>query len=254
MPVFNFPKISSRLVQPRIENNDSSLLSRAFRTRVLGNPEADPALFYQASTKSDKIPVAIYKVKDGGLKVFLRKFALTILAPLIALIIVGIILLNVLNQPKVTVLIERESVVLGDVPVPASVRPVGRANIFTQQQFIGVYLTQTLPNYSNEFKNAASYISSKSLDEVNAFYNTRLLQTKSLLWQTYGNQAKYNLSVTTLYLRTLASQIPGSVEGLVVQLEQVDPIILKRDPTYYDRQTKLGETVIILSKAWLVPR
>jgi hypothetical protein len=254
MPGFKNSKLSSRLVQPEIENNDSSLLARAFRSRMLGGPGPDPALLYPNTTGAAKVPVAVYKDNSVGFKVLLRKFALTVLAPLLAIIIIGVIVISTFTENKVSVPIESESVVLSDVPVPAGVRPIERAKIYTQQQFIGVYLNQVLPNYTSEYKGAASYMTSKSFDELNAFYTSRLLQTKSLRWQSFGKPTTYNLTYTSLYLRALVSQVPGSIEALVVQLEPVNATILKKDPAYYDRQTKLGETVIILSKAWLVPR
>lgn len=255
MPVFRPSKFPPRLVQPEIEDNDSSLLARAFRSRILGGLEVDPALLYPGNPKSGKVPVAIYNHNTTSTGRFIRKIGLTLVAPLLAVIIIGVIILTTVNQDKASSPpIQTESVVLSDVPVPAGVRPIQRAKTYTQQQFIDVYLNQVLPNYSDEYKGAASYITSRSFDEANNFYITRLLQTKSLQWQAYGKPTTYNLSYTTLYLRALSSQVPGSVEALVVQLEPVDSVILKKDPTYYDAQAKLGETVIILSKAWLVPR
>jgi hypothetical protein len=254
MPLFKSSKFPSRLVQPEIEDTDSSLLARAFRRRVLSGPEADPALLYLETSQTARLPVAVYSAKGPSTARLLRKIGLTIVAPLLALIIVGVIIMTTLTPEKVSQPIASESVVLNDVPVPANVRPIQRAKTYTQQQFITVYLNQILPNYSSEFKGAASYLTSRPFDEVNNFYITRLLQTKALLWQTYGKPTTYNLSYTTLYLRALRSQVPGSVEALVVQLEPVDSVILKTDPTFYDKLAKPGETVIILSKAWLVPR
>jgi hypothetical protein len=254
MPLFKSSKFSSRLVQPAIEDNDPSLLARAFRRRVLGGPEVDPALLYLGTNETARVPVAVYNAKRPNTARFLRKIGLTIVAPLLAIFIVGVIIMTTLTPAKVSQPIASESVVLADVPVPANVRPIPRAKTFTQQQFITVYLNQLLPNYSSEFKGAASYMTSRPFDEVNNFYITKLLQTKSLLWQTYGKPTTYNLSYTSLYLRALSSQVSGSVEALVVQLEPVDSVILKTDPTFYDSQAKPGETVIILSKAWLVPR
>lgn len=253
MPDLKLPKFTRRLVQPDIDDNDSSLLAKAFRSRVLSGFEADPALLYPAASAPRRVRVAVYNDKGGPL-VLLRKFAFTIVAPLIALLIVAVILLNTLVQPKVSVPIQNESVALSDVPVPAGVRAIGRAKLYTVPQFTDVYLNQALPNYTNEYKGGASYISPQSPDDLKAYYSTKLLQNKALRWQTFGKSVTFNLTYTTLYLRALPSQVAGTVEGLIVQIEPVDATLLKKDPTAYDAQAKLGETVIILTKSWLVPR
>ncbi|MDB5079051.1 MAG: hypothetical protein JWP00_975 [Chloroflexi bacterium] len=254
MPVFKPSKFRTRLTQPAIEDNDSSLLARAFRTRLLGGSEADPALFYPAGPGAKKVPVAVYQDRTASTRTLLRKISLTIGAPLLAIIIVGLIVFSTFAPDKVSLPVQSESVIFGDVPVPANVRPIQRAKLNAQQQFVDVYLNQVLPHYSEDFKGAASYISSKSLDELKSWYSTRLLDTKSLRWQVYGKPTTYNTTYTSLYLRALTSQVPGSVEALVVQLEPVSSLVLKKDPTSYDEQAKLGETVIILSRAWLAPR
>src|SRR5689334_14300224 len=117
MPVLKLPKFTRRLVQPDIDDNESSLLARAFRSRVLGGLETDPAMLYPAVTAPRKVRVATYSDKGGPL-VLLRKFAFTVIAPLIALVIVAVILLNTFVQPKSAVPIQSESVALNDVPVP----------------------------------------------------------------------------------------------------------------------------------------
>ena len=252
MADFKITKLGSRLVQPKIEEGETSLLARAFRTRLLDGSAADPALLYPQ--RPGNVRVAVYNDKSVKLRTFIRRVTLAFIAPLIALLIIGFIVFSTINQPKPSLPIATESVVLSDVPVPAGVRPIQRATIFSPKQFIDVYLNQTLPKYSDQFKSAASYIGPKSQDELNAFYKTRLLQTKSLGWQAYGKPTSYNITFTSLYVRALNSQVPGSIEALVVQFEPVKAEVLKQDPTYYDSQTKLGETVLILSKAWLVPR
>ncbi len=252
MPDLKITKLGSRLVQPRIDEGESSLLARAFRTRLLEDAAPDPALLYPK--KPGKVRVAVFNDTSEKFRTVIRRIALTVIAPVVALLIIGFIVLSTINQPKLSLPIETESVVLGDVPVPAGVRPIERATLYSPSQFIDVYLNQVLPNYSDQFKSAASYIGPNSQDELNAFYNTRLLQTKSLRWQTYGKPATYNITFTSLYVRALSSQVPGSIEALVVQFEPVSVGILKQDPAYYDKQAKLGETVIILSKAWLTPR
>lgn len=252
MPNSKITKFGSRLVQPTPEDSDSSLLARAFRSRLLDDSAVDPALFHPQ--RSSRVRVATYDDPGVNLRATFRKIALAVIAPLIALCLIGFIVLSTINQPRPSVPIQTESVVLGDVPVPAGVRPIERATLYSPKQFIDVYLNRVLPNYSDQFKSAATYIGPKTLDELKEFYNTRLLQNKALAWQPYGKPATYNITYTSLYVRALASQVPGSIEALVVQFEPVDLNILKSDPNYYDKQTKPGETAIILSKAWLIPR
>ena len=252
MPDFKLAKLGSRLVQPGIDDGEPSLLAKAFRDRLLEETAADPALLYPA--RPDRVRVAVYNDTSIRVKTLLRRTALTVIAPLIALLIVGFIVLTTINQPQPSLPIETESVALVDVPVPAGVRPIQRATLYSPKSFIDVYLNRTLPNYSNQFKSAASYIGSMPQADLINFYSTRLLQNKALGWQTYGKPATYNITFTSLYVRSLASQVPGSIEALVVQFEPVEANILKQDPAYYDKQAKLGDTVIILSKAWLTPR
>ncbi|MBN9388550.1 MAG: hypothetical protein J0I20_10900 [Chloroflexi bacterium] len=252
MPDFKIAKLGSRLVQPAIEDGDTSLLAKAFRTRLLDEAASDPALLNPLPQA--RVRVAFYEDPGVKLRTILRKIALTVIAPLIALFIIGFIVLSTINQPKPVVPIATESVVLSDVPVPAGVRPIQRATLYSPKQFIDVYLNQVLPSYTDDFKAAATYIGPKTQDELKDFYNTRLLQNKALGWQVYGKPTTYNISYTSLYVRALPSQVSGTIEALVVQFEPVDLNILRSDPLYYDSQTKPGEIAIILSKAWLVPR
>jgi hypothetical protein len=254
MPDFKIAKLGSRLVQPAIEDGatSTSLLAKAFKSRLLDESAADPALLYPQ--RPTRVRVAFYDDPGVKLRTALRKIALTVVAPLIALLIIGFIVLSTINQPRPVVPIATESVVLGDVPVPAGVRPIERATLYSPRQFIDVYLNRVLPTYTDDFKSAATYIGPKTQDELKDFYNSRLLQNKALGWQVYGKPATYNISYTSLYVRALPSQVSGTVEALVVQFEPVDLTILRSDPQYYDNQTKPGETAIILSKAWLVPR
>ena len=252
MPGFKIGKIGSRMVQTSIDEGEPSLLARAFRTRLMEESSADPALLYPQ--RPGKVRVAVYNDTSEKFRTLFRRIALTVIAPIIALLLIGFIVLSTINQPRPSLHIQTESVALGDVPVPAGVRPIERATLYSPRPFIDVYLNRILPNYSDQFKSAASYIGPMSQDELSAFYSSRLLQTKSLGWQTYGKPTTYNITFTSLYVRALSSQVPGSVEALVVQFEPVNTDILKQDPAYYDKQTKPGETVIILSKAWLTPR
>lgn len=252
MPEFNIAKLGSRLVQPGIDDTEPSLLARAFRDRLLQDGAADPALL--ASTRPHKVRVAVYNDTTLKIRTLLRRLALTVVAPLVALLIIGLIVFSTFNQPKASLPIATESVALGDVPVPAGVRPIQRATLYSPRQFVDVYLNRVLPTYTDQFKSAASYIGSMSQDELNNFYTSRLLQNKALAWQSYGKSATYNITFTSLYVRALSSQVPGSVEALLVQFEPVNAEILRQDPAAYDKEAKLGETVLILSKAWLIPR
>lgn len=252
MPDFNLARIGSRLVQPKLEDADTSLLAKAFRTRLLDESAADPALLNPQ--RANRVRVAVFDDPGARVRTFFRKFALTVIAPLVALLIIGFIVLSTLNQPKPVVPIATETVVLSDVPVPVGVRPIERATLYSPKQFVDVYLNQVLPSYSDDFKSAATYIGPKTQDELKDFYNNRLLQNKSLGWQVYGKPTTYNITYTSLYVRALPSQVSGTIEALIVQFEPVDLNILRSDPAYYDKQTKPGEVAIILSKAWLVPR
>src|SRR4051812_7233510 len=116
MPVLKLPKFTRRLAQADIDDNESSLLAKAFRSRVLGGLETDPALLYPVAAAPRQVRVAVYRDK-GGLLLLARKLAFTVIAPLIALLIVAVILLNTVGgQQKAAVPIQNESVALTDVP------------------------------------------------------------------------------------------------------------------------------------------
>ncbi len=246
-------KFRKKLRQSEIEDDPQSLTAKAFRRRIL-DEETDNPLTTGTATQAPKI--AVYRDKTAPLRRNLIRIGLIFIAPIVA---IGIILLIVFgaiqdNANKVVPVVETESIALQVIPVPGGVRPISRALNLNQKRSAEIYFDRTLPQYLNDFKGAATYISGKSKEEIKKFYDSKLVEPKPPPWQTFGNPLTSGSFYTVLYLRALTNGPPGSIEALVLQIEPVSRDILKKDPEYYDLQAKEGENVIILWKSWLVPR
>jgi hypothetical protein len=245
-------KIRNRIKQSEIEEDPQSLSARAFRRRVLEEEEVLGSL--ATETTSQGFRVAIYQDKGRRWRRSLLRFGLVFVGPLLAIGLIGLIVLNVVNENKVAVTVETESTTLDDIPVPPGVRAIGRARNLDQSISADIYFRQVLPNYRQNFKGAATYITSKSQDEIKKFYDSKLVEPKPPPWQSYGKPIVTTELYRTLYMRALPNGPPNSIEALVLQIEPVNKDILKKDPDYYDAQAKIGENVIVLWKSWLVPR
>ncbi len=242
-------KLRNRIRQTEVEEDPQSLSVRAFRRRVLDEEsEINPLATGQVGPE---LKVAVYRDRGAQLRRGLLRFLLVIVAPLAALALILLIVLNIVNDNKVAPIVETESVVMANIPVPGGVRPISRARNLNQKTSAQIYYNSVLSGYNLDFKGAATYITAKSKDEIKQFYDSKLVDPKPPPWQIYGKPGNILNVFSILYLRALPNGPPNSLEGLAVQIEPVDQEILRKDPEYYDTKAQVGENVITLWKGWL---
>jgi hypothetical protein len=245
-------KIRNRIKQSDIEEDPQSLSAKAFRRRLLEEDEtADPLAL---PVSSSKVKVAVYRDRSSRLRRSLIRFGLVVVAPLLALGLIFFLVFNIINDNRPVVVVETESVALDNIPVPGGVQAIARAKNLNQQTSANIYFGKVLPTYNQNFKGAATYLTSKSRDDIKKFYDSKLVEPKPPPWQTYGNPTTIADFYTVLYLRSLPNGPPGSIEALVLQIEPVRKDIMQRDPDYYGPQAKEGQNVIVLWKTWLAPK
>ena len=245
----NLSRFSKRLKQQDIEEQTEpdSLSARAFRHRLLDEEINEPI---PGNTTAPSQPrVAVYRPVANPLPRRLLRFGLVVVAPLLAIALILWITFTTIAQNQTTEAVKVESVFDSNVPVPAGVRSIPRAANYSQAKLAVEIYKRYLPTYAPVIRSVATYISPLSLDELNQYYKSRLVDPKPPPWQLYGKPATLGDQYTTFYIRSLNGQ--QSLEGLLVQLENIRQDTLRQDPSYYDKQAKPGETVITLSKAVL---
>lgn len=247
-------KIRNRIKQSDIEEDPQSLSAKAFRRRLL---EEDGEAIQPTLTSfapNGEVKVAVYRDKSSRFRRSLIRFALVIIAPLLALGLIIFLVLNIINENRPVVVVETESVTLDNIPVPGGVQAIARAKNLNQSTSAEIYFRKVLPTFSQNFKGAATYLTDKSQDVIKKFYDSKFVEPKPPPWQIYGNPVNVSGFYTVLYLRSLPNGPPGSIEAVVVQIEPVKKDILVKDPEYYGPQAKEGQNVILLWKSWLAPK
>ncbi len=243
-------RLTNRIRQDEIEEDPTSLSARAFRQRLLGDePPAEVLSGYGGA--GSKTKVAVYQPKPNRFSRRLLRIGLTVVAPLVALALILWVTFSIVSQNQVAAPVQVETTFDSNVPVPAGVRVINRATspVYNQKATSTEFFSRLLPLYTTNLRGVVSYISPQSVQDLNDFYNRKLVGPKPPPWQVYGKPTTYGDFYTTFYIRSLSGT--STLEGVLVQLQPVNGDTLKQDPSYYDRQAKLGETVIILSKAVL---
>ncbi len=243
---FKASRLGKKLRQEDMDEDPTSLSARAFRRRLLD--EEAIVTPERPNRPQARVKVAVYQPKSVGWRRALLKLGLVVVAPLAGLaLILWIVVTTVSQNIEVAPVQTAETIVLDNAPVPVGVRPLRRIKFTDQQTDAEIYFEKVLPTYYFNYKGSASYISPQPLEALSKYYNSKLAEPKPPPFQLFGKATFYGNTYNALYLRSLDSQ--RILEGLLVKLEPVDQQILKSDPEYYDRQTKLGETVIVISKA-----
>lgn len=242
-----------RIRQTEVEETGSDgLYGKAFRNRVMGNELETPSGVGSTQTVSRR--VASYDDAGDGLLRKLIRVALVFVLPALTIGLIVWIVMGVLSQTTVSPPLETESQVLENIPVPAGARPIPRAAKFSQLQVAETYYTSNFAAYQLvEHKGAASYITPKPRPELLNYYKTKLVDSKQ--WQSFGNFPDGGEKTVRLYIKQLRyANVANALEVVLITFEGVNAEILKRDPDYYDRQAKVGDSVIVITKSWLRPK
>jgi hypothetical protein len=242
-----------RIRQSDVEESPSeSLYGKAFRQRLLSSEIETP--LSAGVPRNNARRVASYDDAGGGLLRKLLRVALVFILPALAIGLIVWIVMGVLSQNVVSQPLEVETQVFDNIAVPAGARPIPRAAKFSQLQIAEAYYGNNFPAYQLiEHKGAASYITAKPRPELLTYYKTKLVDSKQ--WQQFGNFPDGGEKTIRLYIKQLRyGNVANALEVVIITLESVSPEILKRDPEYYDRQAKPGDSVIVIVKSWLRPR
>lgn len=250
-------KIRNRIKQEDVlEENPNSLSAKAFRRRILDDNFSEPTLA-SGGLLSETVQTNQVATYQPGRSPFLRtllKISLVFILPVLALALIVWIVVGIIQEGAANARpIETDTLVIDNIPIPAGARPIARNNKAAQFSIAEANILRVLPNYHIlKHVGAATFISPKSVQELQSYYEDKLIKTKA--WQTYGNTGNGGVITLKLYLKGLASNVPNSLEAVLISLEKIDPTVLRDDPQYYDRQTKLSETVIVVTKTWVAPR
>jgi hypothetical protein len=234
------------------ETGSESLYGKAFRQRLLDSETEAPIV--SGLPRNAPRRIANYDDDGGGFLRKLLRVALVFVLPALAIGLIVWIVMGVLSQNAVSPPLEVESQVFDNIPVPAGARPIPRAAKYSQLQIAESYYGSNFPAYTLiEHKGAASYITAKPRPELLTYYKTKLVDSK--LWQQFGNFPDGGEKTIRFHIKQLRyGNVANALEVVMITLENVSGEILKRDPDYYDRQAKPGDSVIVITKSWLRPR
>ena len=261
----------NRFKQQDIEEDPDSLSARAFRQRLLGDEVSSPVPPVPLPLAPSPTKVAVYRPPARRLLRAVTKVLLVVVAPLLALFLIGWLTFSIVSQNQTTAApVQAESVFDGNIPIPANVRVIPRATnpLYDMRGLSRDIFKGFLPSYGNvTVTKVGSYISphdppptvlsdtptsskfkSPAIQDLDNYYHSRLT-AKGSPWQVYGTPGLVGSLYTTFYVRSVnGQQVLG---GLLVQFQTVDATILRQSGDYYDKETKIGDIVILLSAAQL---